>query len=540
MEEKKFQESEIVIETPSGEPITPPKKRGFELSNKDSAFKVIIAISTVLLTIFGIWEGFKAGFTVTALLMFLCLTVYFANRNTKIRFFSVSCGFLNCALASVFAITSNGLIRFMSLISMTVLSAVWFMYLVKVPTAHNDFGVANNIAVPFFKSFTVSLPSTIAAFFRSNPTTKRGSMGKIMLGVLCSVPVLVIVVPLLMLSDAAFTGLISKLLGDSFFTFFKVIVGLVLSVFILSYCFTLKKRELPNCVGKNLGFIDSTIVTSFLSVISFCYLGYLFAQLAYFFSAFKGILPKDYEFTLSNYARRGFFEMCIIAVINFVLIYLVLTLAKKKNEKICVSGRLLCGFMGLFTLLIISTALSKMILYIGEYGMTKLRIYTSMFMLFLGIVFIALILRTFFLKARVLKVAIVTAAAVIALMGIFNVNSVIASYNYNAYMNGDLKEMDVDTIYRLGDEGVVYLVKLTNCEDLEVAEAAQNKLRRIIVSEKYYDLKTPKDAEDDAQSKYIINGKKYDAIGEYSIAKDEAYRALDKYIEKNPEVLYVY
>ena len=540
MEEKKFTESEIVLENVSGEPITPRRKRGFELSNKDSAFKVIIAIATVFLTIFGIWEGFRAGFTVTALLMFLCLTVYFANRNTKIRIFSVLCGFLNCALASTFAITSNGLIRFMGLISMTVLSAIWFMYLVKVPTAHTDFGIVSNIAVPFFKSFTVSLPSTIAAFFRSN-SNKRGSMGKIMLGVLCSLPVLVVVVPLLMSSDAAFAGLISKILGESFFTFFKIVVGLVLSVFILSYCFTLKKRELPNRAGEDINFIDSTIATSFLAVLSFCYLGYLFAQLAYFFSAFKGILPEDYEFTLSNYARRGFFEMCIIAVINFVIIYVVLMLAKKNKGKICVSGRLLCGFMGLFTLLIISTALSKMILYIGEYGMTKLRIYTSMFMLFLGLVFIALILRTFFLKVPVLKVAIITAATVIALMGVVNVNSVIASYNYNGYINGDLKEMDVNTIYRLGDEGVVYLVKLTNCEDTEVAENAENKLDRIIKNGKYYELEIDEQVEDNFDDdKYVIKEKKYDALGEYSIARDEAYRALDKYVEKNPDVLYVY
>lgn len=540
MEERKFTEAQVVVENVSGEPIAPRKKRGFELNGKDSVFKIIIAVSTVLLTIFGIWEGFRAGFTVTALIMFLSLTVYFINQNTRLRIFSILCGLLNCVVAASFATTSNSLIRFMSVICMMVLSAVWFMYLVKVPENHTDIALTANLAMPFFKSFTVCLPSSVAAIFRSD-NKKRGGMGKILLGMVMALPVLVIVIPLLMLSDAAFMGLVNKILGESFFTAFKVLIGLIISAFVISYCFTLKKRELPKVKDVELGLIDSTIVVSFLSVLGFCYLGYLFSQLAYFFSAFRGILPENYEFTVSNYARRGFFEMCIIAVINFAIIFAVLVFSRKDKKKICITARLLCLFIGIVTLVIISTAISKMLLYIGSFGMTELRIYTSMFMIFLGLVFISLILRVFFTKVRVLKVAIVTAAFVLAVMGTVNVNNVIAGYNYNAYVDNVLKEMDVNTIYRLGDEGVPYLVKLTECKDEEVAQEAAEKVKRLIVNERYYELEREENADEyDIDSFYVVKEKKHDALGEYSIARANAYKALDGYIKENPEVLKIY
>ena len=50
------------------------------------------------------------------------------------------------------------------------------------------------------------------------------------------------------------------------------------------------------------------------------------------------------------------------------------------------------------------------------------------------------------------------------------------SYNYNAYQKKVLKDIDVSTIYELGDEGIPYLVKLTKDKNSEVSELAKLKL----------------------------------------------------------------
>ena len=74
----------------------------------------------------------------------------------------------------------------------------------------------------------------------------------------------------------------------------------------------------------------------------------------YLFSAFAGIRPE--EFTYSQYARQGFFELCDI-------------------------------LLSVLTFLIITTAISKMMLYIDAYGLTNKRILTMVFMIWMLIVF---------------------------------------------------------------------------------------------------------------------------------------------------------
>jgi len=87
--------------------------------------------------------------------------------------------------------------------------------------------------------------------------------------------------------------------------------------------------------------------------------------------------------------------MSVIAAINLALIFVMLLISTKKDGKICIALKVFGTFIGAFTLVIIGTALSKMILYINRFGMTQLRITTSAFMIFLTIVFVSVIIRLF-------------------------------------------------------------------------------------------------------------------------------------------------
>jgi len=511
--------------------VTVSNKKPFDLNRKDTVFKFIFCIASVLLTIFGVWGGFRGGFTVTALILFISMTVYFASKKTKIKPFALICGILNCIASLNFLITSNSTIRFFSVICMLLLSAVWFLSLLNLFGKESDYALIYNIIKPIALGSTANLPKAVVSIFASG---KKGDkkFGKVLLGIAFSVPVLFIVVPLLMQSDAAFSGFVAKFFGDLTVNIFKVLIGLIIGIFLVSYCFTLKKQVLSTPKRPNINKLDNTIVISFLSVLGVCYLMYLFSQLAYFFSAFKGILPDDFEFTFSAYARRGFFEMCVIAVINFIIIYATLLFSQKVNEKLGVISKILCTFIGFFTLIIIATAISKMVLYINSYGMTELRITTSAFMIFLAVVFISVMLKLYMQKIRVLKVAIIASACVLCVLGVVNVNRFIAEYNYNAYKTEKLADIDVNAIYELGEEGVPYLIALTKDEDEDVSESAKEYIDIIVRDEVYYEI-----VDDEENPNRKIINKKYCDIGQYSIARNRAYTELLKYTKKNPDVL---
>ena len=279
--------------------------------------------------------------------------------------------------------------------------------------------------------------------------------------------------------------MMSNIFSNTFSFFLKILFALFICPFFISYGFSLKTGRVSRIKESNFKGIDSIYLISFLSAISVSYVLYLFSQLAYFFSAFKGFLPEG-DITYAQYARKGFFDLCVIAVINLLIVFLALLLAKKENGKVCHTIKAIATFISVFTLIIIATAISKMVLYIGTYGMTVLRITTSSFMLFLSIVFISVILRIYINKVNIVKTALITAGVILLLLGTVNVNSVCARYNYESYKAERLEKIDVKGLYELGPEGIPYIVKLTSNEDFDVVNETQEYLARAYLYD-YFD-----------------------------------------------------
>lgn len=514
------------------EDILPPPRR-FDITRKDKVFSIIFCVVSILMSSIGIWGGFRAGFGISSIIMLVSITIYLLKTKTKIKVFPLFCGLLSVAIYTAFINTSNSSVRFFGCITAWFLSLVWFDSLIYSGKYKSDIALIKRIFMIIFEHIIPNITISVASLFTGDGNGKK-TFGKALLGVLFALPVLFVVVPLLMSSDVAFAGLAGKLVSNLALTVIKLVVGFIIALFFISYCFSIKKCEYVEKEKKNFAGMDNAIVVAFLSVISICYLTYLFSQLAYFFSAFSGFLPKDYTFTYAEYARKGFFEMSVIAVINFVVIFIVLSVSSKKDGKICVASRILCNFIAVFTLLIIGTSISKMVLYIMTYGMTVLRITTSSFMLFLAVVFVALIIKLYASKIYIIKTACITAGIILAILGNANVNHLVVEYNYTAYKNNILNKIDVNAIYELGDEGVPYLVKLLNVENEEVSNNAYNSLLMLIKNDKYFETETE---HFEWYNEIKILGRRHNSPGQYSIARSRAYKALERFVKTNPEVL---
>lgn len=512
-------------------PVGTQKER-FELSKKDYIFAVFSFLISVITSALGIWGGFRSGMTLSVILIISAVTVYFISKDVKIRFFPLVCGLLAVFVSLSFTLTTNGTIRFLSFIFCGVLSLIWFTNLIAEQKESGDLDLLRNIFAPIFALALPDIPIAVVSLFQGGGEKKK-KVGKALLGCLASLPLLMIIVPLLISSDEAFSGMAELLFGNLFLNLFKIIVGAVISLFVISYGFSLKKRELPEKMESGFKGAENTAVTAFLSVISVCYLSYLFSQLAYFFSAFKGFLPENYEFTVSAYARRGFFEMSVIAGINFIVIFAVVLISKKKNGKSGKGIMALCTFIALFTLIIISTALSKMVLYIKSFGMTQLRIGTSGFMIALGFIFISLILRIYIPKIRVLRTAVISFGIILALFGSFNINSVIGEYNYSAYKNGMLETVDTKALYDLGAEGIPYLIKLSESKNYEISQSANGFIYEALCYGSYeYTID-----ENNEGYKIVLNDNKRTGLGSYSYPFMRAERLLKKYIKENGNII---
>lgn len=328
---------------------------------------------------------------------------------------------------------------------------------------------------------------------------KRLPLGRkgrgVLLGLLLALPVTLLVGVLLLRADAAFSSFAFSLLPDKpmeaigrfLLHIFHLALGLPAALALFSLAFSsrhdLRKGVLEpeawNRVQDRLHIAPRSVLYAAMTPVCLLYVLFFFSQSAYVFSAFSNYLPAG--FTYADYARRGFFELCAVAEINFALVLLMQLLCKRKEgtDRAPAGLRVYTVLLGVFTLLLIATALRKMLLYIGSYGLTPLRVYTSWFMILLGGVFLLLLVRQAAGRFPLVKAMAVWIAVLSALLCFSGVNGWIARYNVAQYQNGSLRQMDVDLLDRLGPEAVPAAARLLEDEEEDVARAARFYLRRM-------------------------------------------------------------
>ncbi len=181
------------------------------------------------------------------------------------------------------------------------------------------------------------------------------------------------------------------------------------------------------------------------------YITFITSQLPYLFSAFSGVVPPGWE-SYAEFARRGFFELCVIAVINL----LVLTgthLGLEKTKRQSTVPRVLNTLLAVLTLVLIATAFSKLALYISIFGLTVQRLLPGVFLIFLVIVFGAVTIRQS-LRFSVMRLAAFTGTTLLCLLCIINTDALVVNYNASRYLSGTLDEFDTIVLYRSGSAGL--------------------------------------------------------------------------------------
>lgn len=513
----------LYMAPPVATPIPKVIKPLFDLTKRDAGFVVLAGCVGIFTAAFGICQGFSLGIGLSILLAVILFGVYFAKGN-KISPSTLTYGILSLGTAVVFVTTTNHSVRFAGFLTAVLLALVCFYEMVQGKTKGNKETVnALYATVAGLGNTGVAIKSLFA-----NKKGDKKILGKVLVGIICALPVVALVLALLISSDDAFRGMMQQLFDNTFETILKCILGLCIALLMIAFGFTFRFKRTETMKSSKFSGIDTVYVLSFLSAVGVCYLLYLFSQLAYFFSAFQGFLPQGIP-TYSQYARYGFFEMCIIAFINLSLVFLTLLYTKKSNGQLHPLIKGIATFIGAFTLVIIATAISKMVLYIGAYGMTVLRLTTSAFMVFTVILFVSVILRIYCSKINVIKTALVAAGCLVILMGTVNVNALCAKYNYESYKNGTLSTIDVESLYFLGEEGIPYLVELAQSDSV-YCEDAMSLLANTYIYDYFDDMRH----REDFSVEDLKENQKNKGFGYYSIPRQRAYDSLYQYIETHP------
>ena len=469
------------------------KMRSIDHKNMDSNTKAkekILAISIAIVLGFIYNMFFHSSsygisypiFTIIVILVFLC---YFRKKIKKTK----SIGFLILALAFIlslnFAIHSNIILNSLNIIAVPLLLTASFILI-----RYDDIEWSSMKFV--FSVFERIIPLSFENLFKpilfvksSSKKRERGKLNpqtkSILIGLLVSIPLLIVILPLLSSADSVFGYYTSNFytvftkinLGNTLWNVIRiVIISLYMFGFFWSFRYSNNRDTKPLKLNGTLEPV--TVLTVFI-IINLVYLLFTVVQFSYLYGG-NTALPNG--FTYAEYARRGFFELILVTIINFTLLITATLFTKKESQ---IKGILNAAYtlLVLFTFNMLFSAHFKMSLYESAFGYTYLRIFVHFFLLLLFILFAIVLAGIWINKIPVAKLSIIAALLMYLFINFVNVDLIIVNKNIERYsIKG---KIDVNYLSSLSYDVVPRVIKF-----------AQDNINNDSISKKVLDYTTIK------------------------------------------------
>ncbi len=364
----------------------------------------------------------------------------------------------------------------MTILSFTYLGGRWIQYTLADYAGKSLVLFGNMIARPV--TFTVDARKTQ---LDAGIQPSKHNFWPILRGIAIALPVVVIFASLLSSADVVFGQRL-----DDFVELFKLenlpeyifrliyilIIGYAIAGVVLHAASSSGDEKL---VGQDrplmpafLGFIESTII---LGSVAALFAAFVVIQFQYFFGGHANINVEG--FTYSEYAVRGFGELVVAAFLALFMLLGLSSITKRETE----SQRRVYSGLGVvlvaLLLVMLVSAYQRLGLYEAVYGFSRLRTYTHVFLIWLGLLLVATLVLEIMRRERVFTLALLIASfGFAASLPILNVDAFIVEQNIKREVNEvalqDENRVDLDAQYfiELSDDAVPPLVYAYKDESL--------------------------------------------------------------------------
>ncbi len=257
-------------------------------------------------------------------------------------------------------------------------------------------------------------------------------------GLLLALPVVLVLASLLSEADPIFGQQIERVfrflaierLGEYVFRLSYILVGTYFLAGIYLFALLRSQDERvssdePAWFSGLLGWIEASIL---LGSVNLLFAFFVIVQARYFFGGQSNIVLEG--FTYSEYARRGFGELVIVAFLSLALFFVLGRITRRpenwSKRLFSISGVVLLALVGV----ILVSAYQRLALYEAAYGFSRLRTYTHVFMIWLGLLLLAIVILETSGRLRYFALAAILAAMGFgASLAILNVDAFILRQN---------------------------------------------------------------------------------------------------------------
>jgi hypothetical protein len=252
----------------------------------------------------------------------------------------------------------------------------------------------------------------------------------------------------------------------------RFFLGTVVTAFFIgAFGFMFKKLHaspapLPAPLSRNLGALEMMIL---LTAINILFLVFILLQLTYLFGGASHLLADG--FTYAEYARKGFFELVLVAVFSYFIISIAEKQIIKKEESHMRSFKVLSTVLIVQVVFILFSAFTRLSLYEDAYGFTDTRLYSHALMIWIGVVLILLShhIVTNGKRAAFTLRAAATIVILLFTMNMLNPDVFIAKKNLERYaVTG---ELDASYLGSLSDDALPYTIRLLDDPNEEISKS---------------------------------------------------------------------
>lgn len=449
-----------------------------EFTTYDAAFAWFAYIASYLFCLVFPVSVSPFGGMLFITLLFLFTSVILKIKGHKLPATAVLAEISAVVMSISLVLSSNSFIHFFAYVY-CLGAFCYFIYTAMGNTNKKGFSnylIADWIEAIFvFPFISLKKPQMIHAMFSGKRKGSLNVIKKLAVGLVIAVVPTTIAFSLLSY-DERFTSLAESLFRfeeiDIFTHLFSLFCAVPLGMFMFSlYISSADKKTSGFFSEEQIKKADEkskvthliTIVAATVPLLA-VYILFFASQWHYYVSAFTNVLPENFSY--AEYAREGFFQLCTVSVINLAIIAAVILFTKKSKFSSAVL-KILTVIFSAFTLVLITTAIAKLVMYINIYGLTQKRFYAAWFMLVLALIFIAVAISRFIPKIKVLVVSAAILVVSFTCLSLCNADSLIAKYNVDRYISGTLGTVDVNTMGEMGDAAIPELIRLAEHIDNE-------------------------------------------------------------------------
>ena len=301
---------------------------------------------------------------------------------------------------------------------------------------------------------------------------RRNSL-PILRGLLISFPILLLFTGLLASADLIFAEYVQDFLALEFLNDIMtwlwrgVLVLFVSWMIIGGLTLAIHRRTAHDDQGKmeqiaqriprifSLGFTETMIVLLSVNVL---FLSFVAIQFTYLFGGRNNIHIEG--FTYAEYARQGFAELVIVAIMAVGLVWGLNWITRRTSKTQIKLFNVLGTVLVLFVLVLLASAWKRMALYESTYGYTELRLIVYVFMGWLAYL-LAWFIVTLWKRPDRFAIGVMFAAiGFLTTLNLLNPDAFIAQQNLARYETSG--EVDMAYLTTLSDDAVPYLIQAVN------------------------------------------------------------------------------